>query len=160
MEIILVFIGLQVLCGVILYLVLKRFFLRWFAKTGQLERIQSEIERMLVDLNHTTSNNIDLIEERIAKVKEVASEIDKRILMLRKELEKNDKGKNLYNSIIEQPKRDIPKAPSNPVVSGEKDKKEHILELYNAGFSLSVIAHKVGTSVGEVELILSLQQKE
>jgi len=181
MDTILIFSALQALCGLVIYFLLKRFFTRWFSRTGQLENVQAEVEKMLVDLNHTTSGNIDLIEERIGSLKELLQGVDKRISLLKREAEKTETGNSLYSSILKKPMAERPVVdtqdrveismpppvrkpeplPRRPAPVMERSEiKDRVIELYNSGFSLAVIANQVGTSVGEVELIVSLTEKK
>jgi len=179
METILIFCALQMGCSVILYFLLKRHFTKWFAQTGQIEKVRSEVEKMLVDLNHTTAGNIDLIEERLVSLREILQSVDKRITVLKRETEKTEIGSSMYSSIVKKPiekepvkreqetysdiKQNIPKKKVHEEKAGsvllEKSEiKGRVLELYNSGFSLAVIANQVGTSIGEVELIVSLTE--
>jgi len=155
----LVLAGLIVVGFIILYLLLRRIVDRWFANAAQLDKIQQEVEKMLVELNHATSRNIDLIESRIRDLKEMLSTVDKRIGLLKREEEKHEMGKTVYNRIM--------KTPPLPVLDRKisddtppLNVRDRILNLYHSGFSSSMIANQVGKTVGEVELVISLAEKE
>lgn len=143
----------------LVFLVLRRIVNRWFESQAQLEKIQQEVEKMLIELNHAAGRNVDLIEERIRELKETLALVDKRIGLLRREEEKHEMGKNVYNKILM----------SVPAVACEKTKieetpsiniRDRILNLYHSGFSSTMIANQLGKSVGEVELVISLSEKD
>lgn len=154
-----VLVALIVIGFTVLYLVLRRIVNRWFINAAQLDKIQQEVEKMLVELNHATSRNIDLIETRIQDLKEILATADKRIGLLKREEEKHEIGKTVYTRIM--------KNPSVPVINRNTvddmpalNVRDRILNLHHSGFSSSMIANQVGKTVGEVELVISLSEKE
>ncbi|MBN2354346.1 MAG: hypothetical protein JXD23_17380 [Spirochaetales bacterium] len=142
----------------IMYLILRRTVGRWFSSTAQIDKVKEEVERMLVELNHATSRNIDLIEARVSQLKEMLAAVDKRIGLYRREMEKAELSKSVYSSIVkarppEQAKNgSIEAAPSVNL-------RDKVLNLYHAGFTTALIANQLQSTIGEVELIISLAEK-
>lgn len=139
---------------IIIYLSLRQLVKGWLRNNSHLATIQKEIERFIIELNSTTARNIDLIETRVKELKELLDTIDKRITLLKREEEKHELSKTVYTKIIN--KGEVKEV--NPDNSGP-GLKERILNLYYAGFSSQAIAARVGKTIGEVELIISLAEK-
>lgn len=154
-----VLIALLIAGFAVMFLLLRRIVNRWFTSTSQLDRVEQEVEKLLVELNHATASNIDLIEARIRELKEMLAVVDKRIGLLKREEEKHEVGKKVYNKIVKTPPVPIIEqaAIPEPSVVSLRDK---ILNLYHSGFSSPMIASQVGKTVGEVELVISLSEKE
>ena len=193
----------------------------------QISEIRDEVSRLVVELNQTTDRNIALIEDRISSLNEQLSVADKKIGLLRREIEKHDVGTQVYNRLGEtRPRPPAPPAvptlsvelserplsggedariggaewqqaaearapaagrgaqggqgqggpaargatgadepgPSAraPVVRREEanDLRDRVMLLFRAGFAASLIASRVGVPLGEVELIISLEQRK
>jgi len=153
----LIFLALLIVSGlIVIYLSLRQFVKSWFRNNSHLSTIQKEVEKVIVELNNTTARNIDLIETRVKELKELLTTVDKRISLLKREEEKHELSKTVYTAIIN--KSEAKAKESNGENSGP-GLKERILNLYYAGFSSQAIAAKVGKTVGEVELIISLAEK-
>ena len=141
--------GLNIILLSILYLILSK----RIAKTSQakyaLSSIRQEIEEIITELNQTTNRNVDLIEDRITRLSALIEKADKRITVLKKEAEIEHRGAATYNVLrnapAEKPQR-------------EMTKREKILDLHQKGFTPSVIAQQVGSTIGEVELTISLME--
>jgi hypothetical protein len=142
-----------------LYFLLRRLVYRLFAKAAQLDTIKDEVEKTLVELNAATSRNIDLIEERLERLRETLATVDKRLVIFRREIEKNDLGKKIYSSIIKKPLLPA-EAPRDTEIVTTISLRDKVLNLYHAGFTTAMIANQLNSSVGEIELIISLAEKE
>jgi hypothetical protein len=168
---------------------------------SQIADVREEVSRLLVELNQTTDRNIALIEDRIARLNESLATADKKIGLLRREIEKHDVGSQIYSRLAEgrppsmAADAGIPPGPgagmgSSPAPiaalavelssmaeprggrrrdelrvetggAGEKpDLHQRVITLYGAGFSPALIASRVGVPLGEVELIISLEQRK
>ncbi len=129
-------------------------------------RIREEVNRLMVELNQTTDRNIALIEDRIASLTELLSKADKKIGLLRRESEKHDMGAKVYGRIREvrapDPAVEVPRERTvgPPALEAETDLRERVIALHRAGFTASLIASRVGAPRGEVELILSLENRK
>ncbi len=129
-------------------------------------RIREEVNRLMVELNQTTDRNIALIEDRIASLTELLSKADKKIGLLRRESEKHDMGAKVYGRIreVKAPDQAVesPREPTvnPPAFEAETDLRERVIALHRAGITASLIASRVGAPRGEVELILSLEDRK
>ena len=152
MEFILLIIALQFITFFILYLLLKRNIEKNYGADTQIKKITQEVARIIIELNQITDRNIGLIEAKINELKEIMANTDKRILLMKRDEEKHDMSKKLYNSIIEKSNRDF-KMQDNNI-------KKEVLKLYQSGFNSNMIANQLGAPLGEVELIISLAENE
>ncbi len=143
----------------VLYFILRRIVANWFGKTAQIDRIKEEMERMLVELNHATSRNIDLIEVRVAQLNEMLATVDKRIGLFKREMEKKELGKQVYSAIVRQKSMKPMEKSDNEIIT-TISMRDKVLNLYHAGFTPAMIANQLQSTIGEVELIISLAEKE
>ena len=162
------------------------------------DRLRSEVNGLVVELNQTSERNIGIIEERIQRLQSLVSRADRRIQMLNRETEKNEISAELYeklkkNASSKQPpsvidENDESEPPQQKIhtdagvgdleaptrSSGQDgldsveglatesldpepaDTIEAVMELHRQGFEPKLIASKLRTSLGEVELIISL----
>jgi hypothetical protein len=158
-----VLIAVNILGYFVLFTVLTR---RIRREASPETRIREEVNKLMVELNQTTDRNIALIEDRIASLTELLSKADKKIGLLRRESEKHDMGARVYGRIREAKTPDpAVEAPREPAVNqkaleSETDLRERVVALHRAGFTASLIASRVGAPRGEVELILSLENRK
>jgi len=80
------------------------FYFRWYIKkrtsvSGQLEEYRREVIKLNADINSVTERNLDLIEDKVKKLKEILEEADKRVSVYAGELEKSRRGEALYTSL-------------------------------------------------------------
>ncbi|MBI9098043.1 MAG: hypothetical protein JEY91_06175 [Spirochaetaceae bacterium] len=128
-----------------------------------LSRVDDEINSLILELNQTTERNILLVEDRIKTLSSLIKDSDKSIIRLNKELSR-PLVEPLNYSHLSKKKNFI--LPENELVKdkGESDEnlseKNRILELFYKGFSAEVIASKTGASIGEVELIITLNSRK
>ena len=134
--------------GVIILLYIK--LSKEIRKSGTYDYVLSEIRKdvddLVVQINQTAERNISLIEDRISKISALIVSADKRIKLLDK------KPVPLYNDIRKTVVPDVKQTRNDQKIS----KKEQVLELHRNGFAPGIIAAKVGITIGEVELIISL----
>jgi len=145
-----------------------------------LDSIKKEINSMIVKLNETTVNNINLIEERASKLEKLirvadkkASGLDNKVQENSEELEKFDikfneltyspqkivkqSAKTAENHIIEEKIVDIKEL---DLFDDELDNltvNEKVKFLVNRGFEKEEIKRKIGLSSGELELIMNIE---
>ena len=112
-------------------------------------RIREEIDQIIVELNQTTDRNIALLEDRIHGVNELLARADKKIGLLKRETEKHEVSRSVYQSVMSSGKQ-----------NGEENRQESVLALYREGLSASTIANRLGVPVGEIELIVSLNERK
>jgi hypothetical protein len=208
----------------LVYVLLRDRVRRATSAEAQIGEIREEVSRLVVELNRTTDRNIALVEDRIASLNEQLSVADKKIGLLRREIEKHDVGTQVYNRLGER--QQAPPAPARmPPLSVELSEKtepeavglaavdreprqsqdgraagraarperdpgtregrtalgaepgsasreaaghrgeagdlrDRVMLLFRAGFAASLIASRVGVPLGEVELIISLEQRK
>ena len=132
-----------------------------------LQVVREEISGLIVELNQTTNRNVEIIEERIERLKEITQRADKRIGLLTKEIGKKEKETEVYTSLKPQAGRppggdeQRPRENEEPV-SGEprggESTRERVLALYNNGISPDVICKELDITLAEVELVISLNR--
>ena len=61
-----------------------------------MSRLRSEVSEVIADLNGTTDRNLQLLEDRIAQLKAMLEQADKRIQTMSTELEKARRGDDVY----------------------------------------------------------------
>jgi hypothetical protein len=178
----------------VIYAVLRDRLQRAASAQAQVAEIREEVSRLLVELNQVTDRNLALMEDKVASLNDALSTADKKIGLLRREIEKHDVGSQIYSRLAEGRPRPVPPPaaaqmpepapaprpaeereppPALAVELSEKptsagaaaagsapDLRERVMMLHRAGFSLSLIASRVGAPLGEVELIVSLEQRK
>ena len=137
-----------------------------------LEDIRKEISQMIVELNSTTDRNIGIIEGKISELTEGIGEADKRLVLLQREFRKR---KDTYENLkpraiplpeIERPQEDQRKEKKAEKIEGEvqqdikKTPKEQVIQLHHQGVEPRIIAQNIGMTLGEVELIISINESK
>ena len=221
----------------LVYVVLRDRVRRAMSVDSQIADVREEVSRLLVELNQTTDRNVALIEDRISRLNESLALADKKIGLLRREIEKHDVGSQIYSRLAEGKPRSMPAdiqsregvaagmpsamaagmppavaagmppgvAAGRGVLAAESsagnlepargshpplavelsekpeprpgrrrdelrveardaeeapDLRQRVMNLQRAGFSPALIASRVGVPRGEVELIISLEQRK
>lgn len=128
-----------------------------------LSRVDEEINGLILELNQTTERNILLIEDRIKTLSGLINNSDKSILLLNKELNRQ-KIEPLHYSHLAKNRKIQPTEDESVKEDEENDEnlsnKNRILELFNNGFSSDVIAARTGASIGEVDLVITLNSRK
>ncbi len=114
------------------------------------EKIRKEIDELVVELNHTTDRNIELIEERIGRLNKLLKDADNRIVALDRRKE-NTTVKKTYEDIVTGRRSPADTRNTEPTV------RDKVLSLAREGFDNAVIAKKCQLTLGEVDLIVSLE---
>ena len=207
----------------LVYVLLRDRVRRATSAEAQISEIRDEVSRLVVELNQTTDRNIALVEDRISSLNEHLSVADKKIGLLRREIEKHDVGTQVYSRLAETRPRPSPVPPLSvelsekpvppederaaglrewrepapgrvPAASGAAERHEsaigaqqearpeapasaqrvgapgrreeagdlrdRVMLLFRSGFAAPLIASRVGVPLGEVELIISLEQRK
>ena len=130
--------------------------IRKLQKANVIVELQSEVGELILELNQTTDRNINILEEKISTLTRLLNDADKRIKILRTESERNKSESLVYNQ-LGRINDNRPLVDSPAAMPAEKtSNRDRIIELHNNGFTTTVIASRVGATVGEVELIISL----
>jgi len=137
----------------LMFIYFNRKIAKRLAEQALIERVRSEVGDIIVELNRTTERNVGLVEDRIRDLKETLDSADKRLVLIQREAEKREMSTQVYTHLQRRP---VPRTEDQ-----SKDRKtlpaEEILDLHHKGISSELIANKLGTTVGEVELVISLQ---
>lgn len=183
-------IALAVVGYLVVYLVLKKKIARALHLETILREVREEVDRLQVELNQTTNRNVTLIEDRLNALSEALGKADKKILLFRREAEKQELSGKLYTELSARrhlgetpagaPAEAVPAAAtpvptpastpaSTPVPTpasepadeeSPPDRRAEAVRLARSGLSPALIARRLGLTMGEVELILSLAELE
>jgi uncharacterized protein YoxC len=149
----------------VVYFVLEKKIARTLSATTVLREVREEVNRILVELNQTTHRNVTLLEDRIASLAEILARADKKIALVRREAEKQELADRLYTELAGRRRQGeenaVAAAAAEAVVPSAlaPDKQEEAVRLAQAGLSPSLIARRLGLTLGELELILSLAER-
>jgi hypothetical protein len=155
MEYILI-LGLVVVGLIIIYFLLKRTIEKRVNPRTLIDNIHTEVNKILVELNNITERNISLLEERVKGLSALLEKADKKILLLQRESEKYSMSKN-YSDIIKKAQKQ-----GSGINKSDEDIniREKVMRLYHEGFSPALIANQINLPVGEIELIISLEERK
>ena len=181
----------------VVYLLLVRRIDRKLEPGRVVDNIRGEIDGIIVELNQTTDRNIGLIEDRVNRLNTLLEQADRRLAILKREIESRSSSSERYNDILQRAPRaqhphpasqktdpEVPKggtsnesSPRRPTdrqkaadgqkpsdgqkaADGRAARKNQIVELHRKGIAANIIANRTGTTVGEVELIISLSDRK
>ncbi|QEN07869.1 hypothetical protein EXM22_07650 [Oceanispirochaeta crateris] len=147
-----------------------------------IHKIRDEIDQLVLEMNQTAERNVALLEHRVKALRTLLDEADKKLTVLQKESEKSDLSRQVYSHLKKQAvtpaspsvKKSVEEVElllfentSSDTLSSEKSKKEvnppakslkdRVMDLYEQGFSSEIISQKLGASISEVDLIISLK---
>jgi hypothetical protein len=175
----------------VVYLLLVRRIDRKLEPARVVDNIRTEIDGIIVELNQTTDRNIGLVEDRVNRLNTLLEQADRRLAILKREIESRSSSSERYNDILHRaprPQHPHPSSksadsgvaeegksgePSSPTPTagqkaadgqkpsnGRAARKDQIVELHRKGIAANIIANRTGTTVGEVELIISLSDRK
>jgi cell division septum initiation protein DivIVA len=98
----LIFGSLNIIIMTIGFLIIARRLRRQYNAQQFLSQVQQEVNTIVTELNQTTERNIQLLEDRIAAVKDTLAELDRRIVMAEAEEQKRSRTDQTYNHLREQ----------------------------------------------------------
>jgi hypothetical protein len=186
-------VGLNVIVIAVCFLVISARINARLKPDTILEQIRREISSLVLELNQTAEQNIQILEDRIDAMKKLLDQADKRIRVLKTEQEKHSRSTEVYTNILKNVpapknyKRSESAAENSPIGGyireydtvdeprtrsgygadpeiGEQDGRKLdssvILDLHRKGIASNIIAHRVGSTVGEVELVISLHGRK
>jgi len=131
-----------------------------------LDQIRREINSLVVELNQTTDRNVSLIEERVRSLNALLNQADRRIGVMKREVEQQESAGQTYNDILKKmsarKKKEQEEEQAEPSAPVElpASRREQVLDLHRKGIASNIIAARVGSTVGEVELIISLKDRK
>ena len=150
MNILAIAIGIQIVGFFIFYIFVKRALERGNTPDAAIEKVREELNSIMVEINRTTEQNVEIIEDKLKVLTEFLEKADKKLMLLQKEGEK----RLVTSSIM----RNVNRKPA-PTGKKDKNKRGEVLRLYRDGLSPDEIAGEIGTTVGEVELIISMKNR-
>jgi hypothetical protein len=158
-------------------LVLCAFFFVYFhlyirRRTGSqsiLAGYREEVNRLIAEIDRATDRDARLVEERIAALRKVLEDADRRIALL----DRRRASTELYTALGKAaPASEIPPSPASPVspappmpetspaAGGEaRPLTERVAELSRQGFAAELIAARLGLSLSEVELAIAVSRR-
>ncbi|MCL2801698.1 MAG: hypothetical protein FWD28_08080 [Treponema sp.] len=83
------------------------FYLKWFVKKrtsfSGLEERQSELAKLIAEIDRITDRDSQLVEDRVNKLKTILNDVDRRIAVLEKDIEElNELSKNKKNNNVKE----------------------------------------------------------
>ncbi|MBQ5399994.1 MAG: hypothetical protein IIU15_02015 [Treponema sp.] len=75
-------------------------FRKMFSTDDIVQKTRDELDKMMMDINRNAERNVDLIEDRIKKLKEISAETDRHIEILRGELANTEKTKAFQSRLV------------------------------------------------------------
>lgn len=135
-----------------------------------LKSVKEEINSLITQINETTDRNVLLIENRLERLSSAISEADRKLLEIRdeklrdvkppvKETQVKSKEKPICLELVEDETQE-PQIKNEQVIEDNNTlpKRERIILLHKQGISPTVIASQTKATIGEVELIISLNR--
>lgn len=119
--------ALQLVGLVVVYLVLRRYLDRKLHRFDEAPELRSRVAELTAEMNATAERSVALLEDRIRLLDESLREADRHTA-----------------------------APADADAGGAGEREARVMRLRRLGFSSAVIADRLATSQGEVELILNL----
>ena len=131
---VLALLALQLVGLAVLYLVLRRYLDRKLRRFDEAPELRSRVAELIAEMNATAERNVTLLEDRIRRLDESLREADRHA------------------------PRGVPagRQAAAPAHSDGFLDQVQVMRLWRLGFSSAVIADRLATSQGEVELILNL----
>ncbi len=165
----------------------------WFLLRGWLEQrlaaprqaadLDEEVGRLVTELNQAAERTVVLLEDRTAALNELLAAADKKIGLLRREIERHEAGDRVYGHLAgpraraaaaaaaadaEDTTEAVPSVPAAPPAGGPGARESvtdartalraEIGRLARGGLPAAAIAARTGAPLGEVELILSIER--
>ncbi|MDR0399679.1 MAG: hypothetical protein LBH51_01885 [Treponema sp.] len=160
-------------------LVLCAFFFIYFhlyirrrtGRDGVLAACQEEVNRLVAEIDRATDRDAQLVEERIAALRKILEDADRRIALLSRDLDRRRPGTELYTALASRrpgsaspPPAEPPAAPSDTAPPRNEPPPvrpltERVQELSRQGLAAPLIAARLGVSISEVELALAVSRR-
>lgn len=120
------------------YLVLRRYLDRKLRRFDEAPELRSRVAELTAEMNAAAEHNVTLLEDRIRRLDESLREADRHA-----------------SRRVPEGHRAAPAAHAGGA-GGAGEREAQVMRLRKLGFSSAVIADRLATSQGEVELILNL----
>lgn len=164
----------------LLLIIWARSRVRLFLDSGEeIEKIRREISALVVELDASAERNVSVIEDRLASLKDVLADADKKIALLSQDRTRRLPENMTYNRLGQSSENNnretaskSPVAESNPEPAElpfirfsekplpiEEPFADKVVALSRRGFSSDIIAARLGATMAEVDLVLSLERE-
>ena len=155
--------------GFIIYQIMSYRLYRKIDNKSFLRKVKEEISSLITQINETSDRNVQLLEHRLDKLNRTLDDADNKITLLRYELDRKvvipmDENRSIGEVEEEIINESLEESVSETVdtipidVDSSLTQREKILLLHKQGISSSVIAIQTKATLGEVELIISLNR--
>ena len=129
-----------------------------------LDEIKREVGGIITELNQTTERNIALIEDRIGKLEELTDRAERRIGSLQGLSDRDRSSQRTYSYLKPGPGvLNDTEAPTQETADKGENKRvtfrDQVRDLHRYGLPPEEIASRLGTTVGEVDLVISLDER-
>ncbi|MDR3333789.1 MAG: hypothetical protein LBT13_02720 [Treponema sp.] len=172
MNISLIFSAASLILCVFFFVYFRAYLRRRTGPDRLLTEFREEVYKLIAEIDAATDKDSLLVEERIKILRTILADVDKRIGIHVRELDRQRFQEDAYAQLGKRyTKADAPspvydEVPPGPrIVSREITLKplpfaEQVAELSRAGFSASLIATRLGVSISEVELAIAISNDQ
>ncbi len=164
-AVIVILLAIQILAFLYFRLMIRR----ELSRENRIESVRREIEQLIIELDRTADRNVEIIENRVADLKEAVRRGERIVQLIEEERDREaippppapaEPGEEIREREERNSSRLVGMTPPDggweiEVVDG----RERALELYLQGIDAAQIASATGLPRGEVELIISLNKK-
>jgi hypothetical protein len=152
--------GLNALAFMGMYLYFKSRIDKRVEAERLLDKLRDDAERivreLIQDLNRITDRNITLVESKVEELRKILDTADKRILLMKKEVKKEEAADRVYADLKQKTSR-----PSPPGGANEEEREfPEVFDLYRRGISPDIIANTLNLPASEVQLMIALQGRK
>ncbi len=182
MTSILIAIAVQVIVSLSLVVWTRAKVRRFLGSEDEIGKIRREIGALIVELDSSADRNVTVLEDRLTALKDLVAEADKRISMLGQEKARRQSEDTVYDRLgrqserrfaeparqaepapaAEPPRHAEPSVPfirfSEKPLDLEEPFADKVLSLSKRGFSSDIIAARLGATMAEVDIVLSMDR--
>ncbi len=176
MTSILIIAALQILVSVFLILWTRASVRRFLGSDEEINRVRREIGALIVELDSSADRNVTILEDRLSSLKSLLADADKRISVLGQERSRRLPEDTVYDRLGRTPEpKQVPVPDSRqaqlaePLVPFirfsekplpiEEPFADKVVSLARRGFSSDIIAARLGVTMTEVDLVLSMERE-
>ncbi|OHD13005.1 MAG: hypothetical protein A2Z96_01190 [Spirochaetes bacterium GWB1_48_6] len=168
MTSILSIVALQILVSVFLILWTRASVRRFLGSDEEISRVRREIGALIIELDSSADRNVTVLEDRLSALKDLLAEADKRIAVLGQERTRRLPDDTVYDRLgrATEPKQIPVVEPLVPFIRFsekplpiEEPFADKVVSLSRRGFSSDIIAARLGVTMTEVDLVLSMERE-
>ena len=108
----------------LMYALLRDRVRRATSAAAQIAELREEVSRLVVELNQTTERNVALLEDRITGLTDLLAASDRKIGLLRREIERHDVGAQVYSRLAEGGGKRAPGGTAGASVQGDRGRRQ------------------------------------